>query len=67
MYVCMYVCRLGQSVCLMTFVSEVKAKELMITIFAHRRYTHIEPKGIISDIDGVLDGGTAPTTSTCTC
>ena len=50
----MYVCSLGQSVCLMAFVSEVKAKELMISIFAHRRYTHI------SDIGGVLDGGSAP-------
>ena len=34
-------------------VSEVKAKELMITIFAPG---NIEPKGIISDIDGVPDG-----------
>ena len=62
----MYVCKLGQSLSDDIFVFEVKAKELMITIFVHRR-SRLEPKGIISDIDGVLNGGSAPTTSTSTC
>ena len=48
----MYVCKLGQSLSDDIFDSEVKAKEGMIMIF---------------DIDGVLDGGSAPTTSTSTC
>ena len=60
----MSVCKLGQSLFDDIFVSEVKAKELMITILVHRRS---RTKSIISDIDGVLDGGSAPTTSTSTC
>ena len=47
------------------FVSEVKAKELMVTIFANRRYR--TEMYIISDIDGVPDGGSASTTFTSTC